>query len=246
MAANPCMGCRAAGLPKCDIACERATAYDAIRRQGREQVYAELRRVDPTWHGSKTDFVTDLIGDVQARLDPDFRLDIEARASGPDVARLGSWIDDGFRVGETREYIIPGVDANPGTMRITGITDTVLTVESGPAEECSDGFDECTHWCDNCAEEHGICEIGRSGYQHNAKCRCACHKSSTPDKGADSSNRPRVDHGPVLEQPRADQRGVQTGRVSPVGHTRGCVEMSLDVTCACPKCGTEIHITREG
>lgn len=133
-ASNPCMGCRAAGLPKCDFACERATAYDAIRREGREQVYAELRRVDPPWHGSKSDFVTDLIGDVRARLDPDFRLDIEARASGPDVARLGAWIDDGFRVGETREFVIPGVDANPGTMQITGITDTVLTVESAPVD----------------------------------------------------------------------------------------------------------------
>ena len=62
---------------------ELETAAAALRREGREQVYAELklRAADPPWHGSKSDFVTDLIGGVKARLDPDFVLDIEARAT---------------------------------------------------------------------------------------------------------------------------------------------------------------------
>lgn len=45
----------------------------------------------------------------------------------------GSWIDDGFRVGDT--ITVAGTASNNGTYTVTAVTDTVLTVSSGFADE---------------------------------------------------------------------------------------------------------------
>ncbi len=95
MAANPCMGCRAAGLPKCDFACERAAAYYAIRREGREQVYAEIQRLasesmsEPhvARHPGATlsrsfNAIRARLGDTDSTNRVSYTIDVEARADG--------------------------------------------------------------------------------------------------------------------------------------------------------------------